>query len=532
LDEVQSYLASLTDTDSTPGADTITLTVSDSLNNHATQTIGVTAIGQNLVTNGGFETGDLSGWTSNGLQTQYDHVQTGSVHSGNYSLELGAVGGDYTLDQSIPTVAGQTYQVEFWLTNPGGTPSDFNASFDGVTLLSLTNSNGQSYTEYSYDITATSPTSDLHFAARQDPSFWYLDDVSVTSIGALVVAANATLGISNAVAAGTAVTFSSGNGTLDLDNPANFHGQIAGISGSGDVLDLNGFDATYTGAMTGNGSFNNATDTTALTITDSHDGLSAILTLAGNYSGSTWNVTDDGHGGVNIVDPPASETTSILSGLAASVQSDGGNGDFVALTGQVTGSDDTGTIAWDQGGSTSPLTVTNGAFSVNQDLTPGDHIATLTFNDAATNTKAAQTIDIDIGGSDAPFVFAPATNPAVLVGSASANVSQTLAGSTAYQDTIVAGAGNDTLTGNYTGGDTFVFKPNMGNDQITDLHTAGLNGTHDTIDLSAFHFANYQALLAATTTDASGDATIALGSHTLTLDHVQKADLQSDLFHL
>jgi hypothetical protein len=27
--------------------------------------------------------------------------------------------------------------------------------------------------------------------------------------------------------------------------------------------------------------------------------------LAGNYSTSTWTVTDDGHGGANIVDPPA-----------------------------------------------------------------------------------------------------------------------------------------------------------------------------------------------------------------------------------
>jgi Ca2+-binding RTX toxin-like protein len=48
--------------------------------------------------------------------------------------------------------------------------------------------------------------------------------------------------------------------------------------------------------------------TTSLLVTDQTTSQSVTLHLAGNYSSSTWTVTDDGHGGVNIVDPPAANT--------------------------------------------------------------------------------------------------------------------------------------------------------------------------------------------------------------------------------
>ncbi len=367
-----------------------------------------------------------------------------------------------------------------------------------------------------------------------------------TNGGTLIVDSSATGGGHALINGGTLeftaasdndVSFGGGTGMLALDQSQHFTGTISGFANR-DQVDLGdiGFSANTALSYIDNGS-NGGT----LSIGDGAH--TASIALQGTYLASSFTLASDGHGGTLLTtDTPidgasssggAATTTSepVIGGLSASVESDGGDGNIVTLTGQAMGSDDTGTIAWDQGAAAAPLTLTNGVFSASQDLTPGDHLATLTFNDAATNTKAVQTVDLDIA-SDAPFVFAPATSPAVLVGSASANVAQTLTGSAAYRDTIVAGAGNDTLTGNYTGGDTFVFKTNMGNDQITDLHIAGLNGSHDILDVSAFHFANYQALVAVTTTDTNGDATIALGTHTLTLDHVQKADLQSDLFHL
>jgi hypothetical protein len=104
---------------------------------------------------------------------------------------------------------------------------------------------------------------------------------------------------------GETVAFATGSGTLHLDQPSAFTGVIAGISGNGDVLDMHGFHAATTTAATGNGSFNSATDTTTLTVQDSNGNLTETFKLAGNLSTSSWHVTDDGHGGVNIVDPPA-----------------------------------------------------------------------------------------------------------------------------------------------------------------------------------------------------------------------------------
>ena len=103
------------------------------------------------------------------------------------------------------------------------------------------------------------------------------------------------------------ITFAGSSGTLVLDDPLGFTGKIAGISGTGEVLDLRGFDAandTVVASTTGN--YHSGTNTTSLVVTDQTTGNSVTLKLDGDLSGSSWTVTDDGHGGANIVDPPAS----------------------------------------------------------------------------------------------------------------------------------------------------------------------------------------------------------------------------------
>ena len=90
---------------------------------------------------------------------------------------------DGTLSQTLQTTAGQQYTLSFWLANRGAGPNDFTVKWNGATVMALTNAPAQGYTQYTFTVTATGPTSVLEFDARQDPSHWSLDSISVTAIG-------------------------------------------------------------------------------------------------------------------------------------------------------------------------------------------------------------------------------------------------------------------------------------------------------------------------------------------------------------
>ncbi len=143
-----------------------------------------TAFATNLVTNGSFETADFSGWVQGG---DFSFVQVVSGPFGSYSgaedgqfyATMGPVGSDSTLSQTISDTAGVHYNFSFWFASVGDNPSDFSASWDGTSLLSLTNPNtGANWTQFSFDVVGTGSDT-IQFAFRDDPSYLALDNISV-----------------------------------------------------------------------------------------------------------------------------------------------------------------------------------------------------------------------------------------------------------------------------------------------------------------------------------------------------------------
>jgi hypothetical protein len=148
--------------------------------------------------NGGFETGDFTGWTlTNADYATYVIGDSSSpsttAHSGNSEALLGMSGSPGTISQSMATTAGQVYTVNFWLANDG-TPQM--AGFDGtgtVSFMALWNGVAQNikplvdtntafpYTQYQFTAIAdASGASTVGFEFQHDTSTFHLDDVSAT----------------------------------------------------------------------------------------------------------------------------------------------------------------------------------------------------------------------------------------------------------------------------------------------------------------------------------------------------------------
>ncbi len=138
----------------------------------------------NLVTNGGFETGDFTGWTTS-IDFVFDGVDVLAPHSGNYAAFFGNPSGTSTISQTLSTTPGKLYQVDFWLQNEAdvtgvAVPNSFSFNLNGGPAeLTLTNASAFSYTHYTFGFIAAAATANLLFSFEHGPAFWDLDDVSV-----------------------------------------------------------------------------------------------------------------------------------------------------------------------------------------------------------------------------------------------------------------------------------------------------------------------------------------------------------------
>jgi uncharacterized repeat protein (TIGR01451 family) len=224
------------------------------------------AAAQNIVANPGFETGTLAPWVVKAPATQYDWtLESGpyeglTAHAGSYYISNGCVGtacvpttgtGTSAISQTLATVAGNTYNLTFWIQNvvTSSTPSEVVVQWGGTTVLDLADpisqtgqqflpQNAPAYTQFSVTVTATSSSTVLTFYGRQDPAWLAIDDISVAPFvtGKVIIDNGAGAGTANDGVLNGAETGHSGV-TVSLTNCAGTVYSTA-VTGAGGAFSL------------------------------------------------------------------------------------------------------------------------------------------------------------------------------------------------------------------------------------------------------------------------------------------------------
>ena len=141
---------------------------------------------QSILQNGGFETGDFTGWNTVN-KSEFLSVDDGSSslfipYDGSYYALFGGSGD--SIDQAVVTTPGAAYDISYSL-NASYATSDILVSWDGAPLSSLTSYNsGQvnnGWVNFDFQVTASSALTDLAFTYNNGPAMG-IDDVSITSV--------------------------------------------------------------------------------------------------------------------------------------------------------------------------------------------------------------------------------------------------------------------------------------------------------------------------------------------------------------
>ena len=166
----------------------------------------------------------------------------------------------------------------------------------------------------SYAFTATDTTTSTGNVST--PSSPLNVKVNANLIGAVTIGTGATLEL--AAADSASVTFNGSTGTLILESPSTFSGEIFNFTGNGSLSGSDQIDLT-------NINFNSVKDSYAngvLTVTDGTN--TDKLNFNGSYKLANFDFASDGSGGTIVYDPPV--PTSNVSVPTSSGQTSGGQG--------------------------------------------------------------------------------------------------------------------------------------------------------------------------------------------------------------
>ncbi|MBV6700459.1 hypothetical protein KV557_25720 [Kitasatospora aureofaciens] len=182
----------ITGTPTTAGTSSVTVTAKDTTGASGSATFGwtVSTPGGGGITNGGFETGSLSGWTATGVAA----ASTAAKHTGSYGAMLGSTNPSTTssVSQTFTAPTGSS-KVGFWydVTCPDTVTYDWatatlkdNTTGTTATVLAKTCTSGLGWKSatgsitpgHSYTLTLTNVDDNY----PGDPTYTYYDDVTVS----------------------------------------------------------------------------------------------------------------------------------------------------------------------------------------------------------------------------------------------------------------------------------------------------------------------------------------------------------------
>ena len=206
-------------------------------------------------------------------------------------------------------------------------------------------------------------------------------DLNGDGVIGLAVAANTTLEL--AAPNSQNATFESSTGTLKLDNPGTFTGQVVGFAGDGTLAGSDHIDLTnlaFSSAVQADSTYNASTDTLSISNGTTVD----LLSFVGNYVQANFQFASDGNGGTVVFDPPV--TSNQAATAAAGTTIFAGNS-TIAGTGAVN----------------SPVVVESGATLTLNHVTGNGEIT----NNGTVEVTNNSTVNLSAGTGQDNFVFAP-----------------------------------------------------------------------------------------------------------------------------
>ena len=144
----------------------------------------LTVLPASILQNGSFETGNFSDWTLSGNTNDTVVVESSAyTYAGAFGVQSGALDSPVSISQALATAPGQAYLISCWVSNPeGATPNEFLVTWNGSSLVNVTNIIATNWINLQATGVATGASSILAFVLQDNPGYLGLDDISVSPL--------------------------------------------------------------------------------------------------------------------------------------------------------------------------------------------------------------------------------------------------------------------------------------------------------------------------------------------------------------